>query len=94
MKTIVCALFAALLFAGFAPGGETTGRELSPQDTDRAIDEVFNGAAGVTRMEADIITQKTGGMVKGSQLAYEFLRLETPAMLYLGWRSRENGGTG
>lgn len=72
-----------LLLPVMAAAAEIQGRELSPQDTDRAINAVFNGAMGVVRMEADIITQKTGGMIKGSQTSYEFLRLEAPTRMAL-----------
>ena len=80
-KLIVTAVL--LLVAALAHAGETRGKELSPQDTDRAINDVFNGAMGVVRMEADLVTQKTGGMVKGSQTTYEFLRLEAPTRMVL-----------
>ncbi|MDR2391108.1 MAG: hypothetical protein LBE84_05465 [Planctomycetota bacterium] len=63
--------------------GETADRVLSPRETDAAIDSVFNTAQGVTRMEAELVTRKSGGMIKGSQISYEFLRLETPARMVL-----------
>jgi hypothetical protein len=73
-----------LLLAGSpARGGETPGRQLSPADTDRAINAIFAGAQGIFRMEADIETQKSGGMLKGQPLNYEFLRLEAPDRMWL-----------
>lgn len=81
MKKHLYMLFACVLACACAHAGQ--GRELSAQETDAAINNVFNGAAGVTRLECDLITQKTGGMVKGSQISYEFLRLETPSRMVL-----------
>ncbi|MDR0363235.1 MAG: hypothetical protein LBJ46_11220 [Planctomycetota bacterium] len=63
-------------------------RQLSPTETDQAINAVFAGAQGVVRMEADIITQKTGGMTRAPQITYEFLRIEAPARMWL-----QNRGT-
>lgn len=80
-------LAAVVVGAGVA-GEQPPGRPLSPQETDQAINSVFNSASGVVRMEADLITQKTGGMVKGEQITYEFLRLEAPARMWL-----QNRGT-
>ena len=75
---VAVALTASLLCAA-----EPAGRELAPQDTDQAINDVFNGAMGVVRMEADLVTRKSGGMVKGNQTTYEFLRLEAPTRMFL-----------
>ncbi|MDR1612581.1 MAG: hypothetical protein LBT97_07325 [Planctomycetota bacterium] len=58
-------------------------RRLSPEETDQAINAVFAGAQGVVRMEADIITQKTGGMSRDPQVAHEFLRIEAPTRMWL-----------
>ncbi|MCC8191173.1 MAG: hypothetical protein LIP77_11165, partial [Planctomycetes bacterium] len=80
---IVLALLLALA-APVSPAGQPAqGRELSPAETDRAIDDVFNGAMGVVRMEADLVTQRAGGMVRGSQNTYEYLRLEAPTRMIL-----------
>lgn len=79
LAVVVCSLAGT---AGQPP------RQLSPAETDQAIDAVFRAAAGVVRMETDLITQKTGGMVKGSQTAYEFLRMEAPSRMWL-----QNRGT-
>lgn len=84
MKRIAIAFAMILtLTAPTAAAGEQTGRQLSPQETDRAIDAVFSGAMGVVRMEADLITQKTGGMQKQPQTTYEFLQLEAPTRMVL-----------
>jgi hypothetical protein len=73
-----------LLFLISLPGaGEAAARVLSPRETDAAIDSVFNSAQGVTRMEAELVTRKSGGLIKDSQVSYEFLRLETPARMVL-----------
>ncbi|MDR3077403.1 MAG: hypothetical protein LBV15_01410 [Planctomycetota bacterium] len=92
MKTRLCWLFSALLFA-LAPAalGGTPGRRLSPQESDAAINSIFNGAQGVTRLEADLVTRKSGGMIKGTQTSYEFLRLETPARMFLQNKGQEQG---
>jgi hypothetical protein len=83
-KRLPCvALLMYLLAFSIAQGGEPQGRPLSPQETDQAINAVFSSASGVVRMEADIITQKTGGMNKGMQTSYEFLRMETPTRMWL-----------
>ena len=50
-KLFVCISFA-LVTSALAWAGQQ-GRQLSPQDTDRAIDNVFNGAAGVVRSLPD-----------------------------------------
>ncbi|MCD8141125.1 MAG: hypothetical protein LUE17_15380 [Planctomycetaceae bacterium] len=83
MKQFAAIILALALAAVPATAGEPTGRQLSPQETDQAIDGVFSGAMGVVRMEADIITQKTGGMQRGSQTTYEFLRLAAPTRMLL-----------
>ena len=82
MKRICLTVAALVLVAGMAAAGER-GRQLSPQETDRAIDNIFNGAMGVVRMETDLITQKKGGMQKNDQTSYEFLRLEAPTRMIL-----------
>ncbi len=83
---------AVLMAATFAYSGQQPGgRPLSPQETDQAINNVFSGAAGVTRMEADLITQKVGGMVREGQRSFEFLRLEAPARMYLENRGSSEG---
>jgi hypothetical protein len=75
---------AALLFlAPLLAAGEPVGRQLSPQEADAAINNVFNAAQGVSRMEANLVTRKSGGMIKGSQTSYEFLRLQTPTRMLL-----------
>ena len=76
-------LATALSLSLAAPVAAGEGRVLSSQETDQAITAVFNGAQGVMRLEADIITQKTGGMIKGSQITYEFLRMEAPTRMWL-----------
>ncbi len=76
-------LAAFFLSVGVVMAGQPQGRVLSVQETDQAINAVFAGAQGVVRMEADLITQKTGGMVKGEQTTYEFLRMETPSRMWL-----------
>lgn len=81
MKRSIFAMIPCILAATVAMAGQ--GRELSPQETDRAIDDVFNGAMGVVRMETDLTTEKTGGMVRGTQTTYEFLRLEAPTRMIL-----------
>ena len=81
MKRIIPLMLALVVSAPLLVAGE--GRRLSPQETDRAIDNVFNGAMGVVRMEADLITQKTGGMNKNPQTTFEFLRLEAPTRMIL-----------
>ena len=91
MKKFFAVAVLALAVVATAACGEVRGRELSPQDTDRAINDVFNGAQGVVRMEADLVTQKTGGMVKGSQVAHEFLRLEAPTRMILQNRGSNQG---
>lgn len=90
MKRLFLAAMAAI-FCTVAVSAEPRGRELSPQETDRAINDVFNGAMGVTRMETDLITQKTGGMTRGEQVAYEFLRLEAPSRMVLYNRGSNQG---
>ena len=75
MRKFAYALLLARALSITVSAGEPAGRELSPQDTDRAINAVFNGAQGVVRMEADLVSHKTGGMVRGAQTVYEFLRL-------------------
>lgn len=77
------AVLACALVCGFALAGEPQGRELPPQEVDRAINAVFAGAQGVVRMEADITTQKSGGMTREQQTSYEFLRMETPSRMWL-----------
>lgn len=84
IAVIIFVLAESVSFAG-------QSRELSPQDTDRAIDNVFNGAMGVVRMEADLITEKEGGMRRGSQTSYEFLRLEAPTRMILVNRGESQG---
>lgn len=92
MKKLAIGLSLLCLYASLLSAGQPAqGRQLSPQETDRAIDTVFNGAQGVVRMEAELITQKTGGMVKGSQTAYEFLRLEAPSRMVLINRGPRQG---
>ena len=91
MKRTTAILLALIAVAGMAAAGETRGRQLAPQDTDRAINDVFNGAAGVVRMEADLITQKTGGMQRDAQTTYEFLRLEAPTRMILVNRGSNQG---
>ena len=92
MKRISFFAVAVLcLFGTLALAGEPRGRRLSPQDTDRAINDVFNGAMGVVRMEADLVTEKTGGMNKGGQTTYEFLRLEAPTRMVLQNRGANKG---
>lgn len=91
MKQIATAVLAFVLAAPMLSAGEVQGRQLSPQDTDQAINGVFNGAMGVVRMEADLITQKTGGMNKGAQTTYEFLRLEAPTRMVLQNRGSNQG---
>lgn len=83
MKRTVAVLFALLVFAVTAAAGEAPGRRLSPEETDAAINAVFSGAAGVVRMEADLVTRKTGGMQREPQTTYEFLRLEAPTRMAL-----------
>ncbi|MCC8181109.1 MAG: hypothetical protein LIP23_09410 [Planctomycetes bacterium] len=80
-----------LLAATALAGQPAQGRQLSPQEADRAINNVFNGAMGVVRMEADLITQKTGGMSRGGQTTYEFLRLEAPSRMMLINRGETQG---
>ncbi len=89
MRKTLCLALSLCIAAGAAFAGQ--GRELSQQETDRAIDSVFAGAQGVVRMEADLVTQKTGGMVKGSQNSYEFLRLEAPSRMILMNRGQSEG---
>ena len=74
---------AVVASLGLAAAGQPAGRMLSPAETDQAINAVFAGAQGVVRMEADLTTQKTGGMVKGQQVSYEFLRMEAPSRMWL-----------
>ncbi len=81
VKLTMVAVAAVILASAGAGAGE--GRQLSPQDTDRAINDVFNGAMGVVRMEADLVTQKAGGMQKAGATSYEFLRLEAPTRMSL-----------
>lgn len=85
MKKLPMLAAALAFFVWHAMAGEPTGRELSPQETDRAINAVFNGAQGVVRMEADLLTQKTGGMMRDGQgqVTHEFLRLEAPTRMVL-----------
>lgn len=85
MKKLLTLAAAMALFAGIVAAGEAIGRELSPQETDRAINAVFNGAQGVVRMEADLLTQKSGGMMRSgqNQVIHEFLRLEAPTRMVL-----------
>jgi hypothetical protein len=89
MNKIIALASVFAMVATVALAGQ--GRELSPQEVDRAINQVFSGAQGVTRMEADLITQKTGGMVRDSQTAYEFLRLEAPTRMVLMNRGSNQG---
>ncbi len=81
MKKITTLAAALVVAVSLAWAGQ--GRELSPQEVDQAINAVFNGAQGVVRLETDLVTQKTGGMVRGSQTSYEFLRLEAPSRMVL-----------
>ncbi len=83
MKCTTAILLALFVAAAAAAAGEPAGRRLSPQDTDRAINAVFSGAAGVVRMEADLVTRKAGGMQREPQTTYEFLRLEAPTRMAL-----------
>lgn len=78
-----CLVLAGVLLSGTAFGGQPRGKQLNPQQTDQAINNIFNGAAGVVRMETDLITQKKGGMSKDGQTSYEFLRLEAPTRMVL-----------
>ncbi|MDR1745211.1 MAG: hypothetical protein LBS30_05605 [Planctomycetota bacterium] len=82
-RSVIAATMILALSVLPAACGEAQGRQLSPQQTDQAIDGVFSGAMGVVRMEADLITQKTGGMQKQPQTTYEFLRLEAPTRMVL-----------
>ena len=88
-RTYVITALVVLLTAGTVLSGE--GRELSPQETDQAINVVFDGAQGVVRMEADIVTRKSGGMIRDSQTSYEFLRLDAPARMMLQNRGTSEG---
>ncbi len=88
-RTCAVAVLIALFSIGAASAGE--GRELSPQETDQAINAVFNGAQGVVRMEADLVTRKSGGMIKGTQTSYEVLRLEAPTRMVLQNRGASEG---
>ncbi len=89
LLTLIAA--AGIAAAGIAAAGEPQGRRLSPQETDRAINDVFGGAAGVVRMEADLITRKTGGMQREAQTTHEFLRLEAPTRMVLVNRGESQG---
>lgn len=88
MKRVLVMVAICALLTGVALAGQPRGKPLSPQQTDQAINNIFNGAAGVVRMEADLITQKAGGMSKDGQRSYEFLRLEAPTRMVL-----QNRGT-
>ena len=90
MKTLRC-LFPALLLALAPAAGGEAGRRLSPRDADAAINAIFNRAQGVTRLEAGLVTRKSGGMIKGTETSHEFLRLETPARMFLQNKGREQG---
>lgn len=91
-RTIGAALlFLACALVVPAAAGEARGRELSPQETDQAINAIFNGAQGVVRMEADLVTHKSGGMLREPQTSYEFLRLETPTRMFLQNRGASQG---
>lgn len=83
MKRVLVMAAVCVLLTGAAFAGQPRGKPLSPQQTDQAINAIFNGAAGVVRMEADLITQKSGGMSKDGQRSYEFLRLEAPTRMVL-----------
>lgn len=82
--TVQRVLFVLILLSAgvFIEAGEA-GRQLSQAETDRAIDEIFQRAANVERMEAELVTAKTGGMVRGQQISHEFLRLEAPSRMVL-----------
>ena len=86
----VCVLGVCVIW-GLGISGEPQGRQLSVPETDQAINAVFAGAQGVVRMEADLITQKSGGMVKGEQTTYEFLRMEAPSRMWLQNRGASQG---
>jgi hypothetical protein len=86
MKRLFSVVMVLLAFsAAHAVAGQQQqqGRRLDAQETDQAINNIFDGAMGVVRMEADLITQKKGGMNRDGQVSYEFLRLETPARMVL-----------
>lgn len=83
MKRMFIMAAACLVLTSLCLAGQQRGRQLSPQQTDQAINDIFNGAAGVVRMETDLITQKSGGMSKNEQTSFEFLRLETPTRMVL-----------
>lgn len=93
MKRIALFAMAAALFSGILPAGEPQpqGRKLNPRETDAAINAIFNGAMGVVRMEADLVTQKKGGMNRDGQISHEFLRLEAPARMALQNRGGSRG---
>ena len=91
MFTRLFIVVIAVLSLGTALAGQAQGRTLSVQETDQAINAVFSGAQGVVRMEADLTTQKTGGMVRGQQTSYEFLRMEAPSRMWLQNRGSSRG---
>ena len=82
-RTLFMALVLAFVAGTAVAGQQPEGRRLNPQQTDQAINAIFNGAMGVVRMEADLITQKKGGMSKDGQISYEFLQLEAPTRMVL-----------
>ena len=91
MKRFMAVAVALIVFGPALAAGEVRGRELSPQETDAAINNVFNGAQGVVRMEADLVTQRSGGVSKKPQTTYEFLRLEAPTRMVLMNRGESQG---
>ena len=91
MFTRLFIVVIAVLSLETAAAGQAPGRTLSVQETDQAINAVFTGAQGVVRMEAELTTQKTGGMVKGQQVSYEFLRMEAPSRMWLQNRGASRG---
>lgn len=89
IPTFALVLLSLCLHAGEA---EPTGRALTVEETDKAVESIFEKARQVTRIETELKTTKTGILKGGAKsIAYETIRYEAPNRVW--WQNRgENEG--
>ncbi len=59
------------------------GKPLTEEQTDALLDDILARARTITRVQADMILRKQGGVFQTDQVAYETLKLEAPHYLWL-----------